>query len=395
MDYSKRIETLSESMTLAFSTRAKDLIKNGASIIDLTAGEPDFDTPEYIRDAGIYAINNGKTRYTAANGIIELREEICNKLLNFNKLSYEPSNIIVSTGAKQSLLNTLMAICNPEDEVMIPSPYWVSYPEMTKIASGIPIIVETRFENQFKVTTEDLDKYLTNKSKVLIITNPSNPTGAVYSRDELIKLADWAVKNNIFVISDEIYERLNYYSEHISIASLNENIKKITITIGGFSKSYAMTGWRLGYCAANSEITYLMNKIQSHATSCANSIAQYAGYIALKDEKNEINDMVNVFKERSQLVYKIINNSNLNMIKPEGAFYGFIDVSYIIGKKYKDKIVENASEIANILLDDYEVALLPGIAFGNDNYIRISYATNEETIKKGLERLVKLSKDII
>lgn len=395
MKYSKRIESLATSMTLALSTKAKDLIKEGIPVLDLTAGEPDFDTPEYIRLAGIDAINKGLTRYTPANGTIELRTEICKKLLTFNNLDYSPNNVIVSTGAKQSLLNALMAICNPGDEVLIPSPYWVSYPEMTKIASGLPVTVETSYNNDFKVTVSDLDKYLTSKSKVLIITNPSNPTGAVYSKDELMEIANWALKNNIFIISDEIYERLNFVSQHYSIASFNEEIKNITITIGGFSKSYAMTGWRLGYCTANDDLVKLMNKIQSHATSCANSIAQYAGYIALKDEKNEIEDMIVQFKNRSNLVYDLISNSGtLDMIRPQGAFYGFINIKYFIGKKYNGLEINNASDLANILLDDFQVAILPGIAFGNDNYIRISYATDENTIKTALERLIDLSKKV-
>lgn len=395
MKYSKRIESLATSMTLALSTKAKDLIKEGIPVLDLTAGEPDFDTPEYIRMAGIDAINKGLTRYTPANGTIELRTEICKKLLTFNNLDYSPNNVIVSTGAKQSLLNALMAICNPGDEVLIPSPYWVSYPEMTKIASGLPVTVETSYNNDFKVTVSDLDKYLTSKSKVLIITNPSNPTGAVYSKDELLEIANWALKNNIFIISDEIYERLNFVSQHYSIASFNEEIKNITITIGGFSKSYAMTGWRLGYCTANDDLVKLMNKIQSHATSCANSIAQYAGYIALKDEKNEIENMIVQFKNRSNLVYNLISNSGtLDMIRPQGAFYGFINIKYFIGKKYNGLEINNASDLANILLDDFQVAILPGIAFGNDNYIRISYATDENTIKTALERLIDLSKKV-
>ena len=392
INYSKKIEGLSTSMTLAFSAKAKNLIKSGVPILDLTAGEPDFDTPEYIRNAGIYAIENGMTRYTPSNGIIELRQEICNKLENFNNLQYKPDNIIVSTGAKQSILNTLMAICNPLDEVLIPAPYWVSYPEMTKIAEGVPVFVETRYGNDFKVTVEDLDRYLTNNTKAIIITNPSNPTGAVYSKKELEKIANWALNNNIFIISDEIYEKLNYIGEHCSIASLSDEIKEITITVSGFSKSYAMTGWRLGYCAANSQIISLMNKIQSHATSCANSIAQYAGYIALKDEDEEIQNMINEFEKRSKIVFDIINNSNtLTMIKPSGAFYGFINIEYLIGKKYNDIIINDASDLANILLDDFNVAVLPGIAFGNNKFIRISYATDEETIKNALNSLLNLA----
>lgn len=392
MIYSKKINKLSNSMTLAFSTKAKELISNGIPVVDLTAGEPDFNTPEYIGNAGIEAIKKGYTRYTPGNGTVELREEISKKLLSFNNLDYSAKDIIVSTGAKQSLLNALMAICNEGDEVLIPCPYWVSYPEMTKIADGVPVIVDTKFENDFKVTVEDLDKNLTKRSKALILNNPSNPTGAVYSKDELISIGQWALKNDIMIISDEIYERLNYIGEHFSIASINDEIKNITVTIGGFSKSYAMTGWRLGYCAANGELTKLMNKIQSHATSCANSIAQYAGYIALRDEKDEIENMIVEFNKRSNLVYDIINNSKtLSMIKPSGAFYGFISIESLVGKKYGNLEIKNASDITTILLDEYQVAVLPGIAFGNDNYIRISYATDEETIKKGLNALIDIS----
>ena len=285
-----------------------------------------------------------------------------------------------------------MAICDPLDEVLIPAPYWVSYPEMTKIAEGVPVFVETSYENDFKVTVEELDKSLTNKTKAVIITNPSNPTGAVYSKEELEKIANWALSNRIFIISDEIYEKLNYVGKHCSIASLSDEIKEITITISGFSKSYAMTGWRLGYCAANLHIIGLMNKIQSHATSCANSVAQYAGYIALKNEDEEIQNMIKEFENRSKIVFDIINNSNtLTMIKPSGAFYGFINIEYLIGKKYNNIIINDASDLANILLDDFHVAVLPGIAFGNNKFIRISYATDEETIKNALNSLINLT----
>lgn len=396
MKYSEKIEKLSNSLTIAFSTKTKELINNGIPVLDLTVGEPDFDTPEYIKKAGIEAISKGYTRYTPSNGTIELKKEICKKFLKDNNINYCPENIIVSTGAKQSILNALIAICNKDDEVLIPSPYWVSYPEMTKIADGTPIIVETKFENSFKVTVEDLDKYLTDKSKVVIITNPSNPTGSVYSKKELTDIANWALKNNILIISDEIYERLNYIDKHFSIASISEEIKNITITISGFSKSYAMTGWRLGYCAANTDLITLMGKIQSHSTSCANSIAQYAGYIALKDENDEINIMINEFKKRANLVYTIIKNSKyLDMINPSGAFYGFISVEYMIGKTYNNKKINNASDVTSILLNDYQVSVLPGIAFGNDNYIRISYATDKKTIEKALNKLVLLSNTVI
>ena len=396
MDYSRKIKNLSPSMTLELSAKTKELIKKGVPILDLTAGEPDFNTPDYIKEAGIYAIENGITRYTASNGTIELREEICKKFKIFNKIEYKPENIIVSTGAKQSLLNSLMAICNPGDEILIPSPFWVSYPEMTKLADGKPIIVETNYNNSFKVTVDDLNKYYTDKSKAIIITNPSNPTGAVYSKEELEEIANWALEKDIFIVSDEIYEKLNYEFEHVSIASISEEIKNITITISGFSKSYAMTGWRLGYCAANLDIVKLMGGIQSHATSCPNSIAQYAGYIALKNENEEISNMINVFKNRSNLVFNLIEKSNkLDMIKPQGAFYGFINMKPLFGKKYKDVIINNASDIANILLNDYKVAVLPGIAFGNDDYIRISYATSENIIEQSIDRLIEFSNSII
>lgn len=388
MELSKKAKSLSPSMTLSISAKAKSMIKNGVDLINFTAGEPDFNTPEYIVKAAIEALNEGKTRYTETSGILPLREAICQKFRDFNNIDYSPENIVVSTGGKQALINALLSIINPEDEVIIPSPFWLSYPEMVKIAGGRSILLETKSENDFKLTIDQLDSCLSDKTKCLILNNPSNPTGTAYDKDELIEIANWAIKNDIIIISDEIYERLNYDMEHISIASLGDKIKDLTITISGFSKSYAMTGWRLGYSAANVEITKLMTKLQSHMTSNASSVTQYAGLAALTKEENEIENMIKSFKNRRNLVKNEIDNiEDLNMIYPKGAFYAFIDISKLKGRKYKDKTIEDSMGIANILLNDFKVALLPGIVFGTDDYLRISYATDEESILKGMDRI--------
>lgn len=388
MELSKKAKSLSPSMTLSISAKAKSMIKNGVDLINFTAGEPDFNTPEYIVKAAIDALNEGKTRYTETSGILPLREAICQKFKDFNNIDYSPENIVVSTGGKQALINALLSIINPEDEVIIPSPFWLSYPEMVKIAGGRSILLETKSENDFKLTIDQLDSCLSDKTKCLILNNPSNPTGTAYDKNELIEIANWAIKNDIIVISDEIYERLNYDMEHISIASLGDKIKDLTITISGFSKSYAMTGWRLGYSAANVEITKLMTKLQSHMTSNASSVTQYAGLAALTKEENEIDNMIKSFKNRRNLVKNEIDNiEDLNMIYPKGAFYAFIDISKLKGRKYKDKTIEDSMGIANILLNDFKVALLPGIVFGTDDYLRISYATDEESILKGMDRI--------
>lgn len=395
MELSKKAKSLSPSMTLSISAKAKSMIKNGIDLINFTAGEPDFNTPDYIVNAAIKALHEGKTRYTETSGILPLREAICEKFKKFNNIEYTPDNIVVSTGGKQALINALLSIINPDDEVIIPSPFWLSYPEMVKIAGGRSILLETKSENDFKLTIDQLNACLGDKTKCLILNNPSNPTGTAYNREELIEIANWAVKNDIIIISDEIYERLNYDTEHVSIASLGEEIKDLTITISGFSKSYAMTGWRLGYSAANVEITKLMTKLQSHMTSNASSVTQYAGLAALVDEHDEIDNMIKAFRNRRNLVKNEIDSiDDLSMVYPKGAFYAFINISKLKGRKYKDKTIEDSMGIANILLNDFKVALLPGVVFGTDDYLRISYATDEESILKGIDRIKNFIKTL-
>lgn len=389
MELSKKAKSLSPSMTLSISAKAKSMIKNGVDLVNFTAGEPDFDTPEYIRDAAKNALDQGKTRYTETKGILELREALSEKFKEYNNIDYSPNNIIISTGGKQALINALLSIVNPDDEIIIPSPFWLSYPEMVKIAGGRSILVETKKDNNFKLDIDLLESVYSTKTKCIILNNPNNPTGVVYNKEELELIGNWAFKNDIIIISDEIYERLNYDSDHVSMASINQNIKSITITISGFSKSYAMTGWRLGYAATeNLEIIDLMTKLQSHMTSNTSVITQYAGLAAIKEEKEEIKLMVDKFKNRRNLVVNEIKNiDDLSMIYPQGAFYGFLDISKLKGRKYNNKSIEDSMEIANILLNDFKVALLPGVVFGADDYLRISYATNEDIILEGLKRI--------
>ncbi|NMB08132.1 MAG: pyridoxal phosphate-dependent aminotransferase, partial [Tissierellia bacterium] len=279
---------ISPSVTLEITAKAKAMKAEGIDVISFGAGEPDFNTPENIRKEGIRAIEEGLTRYTPASGITELKEAVCKKFKEENHLNYSPSNIVISNGAKHSISNALMAILNPLDEVIIAVPYWVSYPEMVKISGGTPVYVHTKEENDFKFTVSDLDKVLTDKTKAIILNSPSNPTGSIYTKEELTEIANWAVENNIFVISDEIYEKLVYDGEHISIASINEDIKNLTIVINGMSKAYAMTGWRIGYAAANEKIAKVMSNIQSHTTSNPCSISQYASLVGLLGDQSNV-----------------------------------------------------------------------------------------------------------
>lgn len=361
----------------------------GINVISFGAGEPDFDTPQYIKDAGINAINNGLTRYTPASGIIELKEAICNKLRIENGLEYNSNEIVISNGAKHSIYNALMAICNPGDEVIIPVPYWVSYPELVKLVDAIPVFIHTDEKNQFKINVEELKNKITPKTKAIIINSPSNPTGTVYTEEELSKIAEIVVENDLIVISDEIYEKLIYDGyKHISIASLNKDIKERTIVINGMSKAYAMTGWRIGYTASNKEIASLMANIQSHATSNPNTIAQYASVEALRGDQKEIEIMRREFEVRRNFMVDRINKiSGLTCVNPVGAFYVMVNISNIKGKMFNGKNISTSLDFANVLLEEEKVAVIPGDAFGDDNYIRLSFATSLEQIKEGLDRI--------
>ncbi|WP_027307500.1 pyridoxal phosphate-dependent aminotransferase [Caloramator sp. ALD01] len=389
MELSKKAKQIAPSTTLAITAKAKKMKSEGINVISFGAGEPDFDTPQYIKDAAIDAINNGLTRYTPASGIIELKEAICNKLRKENGLEYSANEIVISNGAKHSIYNALMAICNPGDEVIIPVPYWVSYPELAKLVDAIPVFIHTDEKNQFKINIEELKNKITPKTKAIIINSPSNPTGTVYTEEELSKIAEIVVENDLIVISDEIYEKLIYDGyKHISIASLNKDIKERTIVINGMSKAYAMTGWRIGYTASNKEIASLMANIQSHATSNPNTIAQYASVEALRGNQKEIEIMRKEFEKRRNFMVDRINKiSGLTCVNPLGAFYVMVNITNLKGKMFNGKSILTSLDFANVLLEEEKVAVIPGDAFGDDNYIRLSFATSLEQIKEGLDRI--------
>ena len=393
---SKKAEQISPSLTLAITAKAKKMKADGIDVIGFGAGEPDFNTPKNIQDAAIKAIQEGMTRYTAASGIIELKQAIIQKLNKENNLTYIPSQIIVSTGAKQSLANVFQAILNPGDEVLIGVPYWVSYPELVKLADGEPVYVETEEINAFKLTIESLNRALTSKSKAIVLNSPNNPTGTVYTKEELIEIANFAKENNLIIISDEIYEKLLYGNNgHISIASLSEDAYNRTIVINGVSKAYAMTGWRIGYAAASVEMVALMSNVQSHTTSNPNSIAQYASVEALNGPQDDVIKMTEQFKLRRDYMVERINSiNNLSCIKPEGAFYVMVNISDVLNKSIDGKVIKDSLAFSDILLEKEKVAVIPGIAFGVDNFIRLSYATSMENIKNGLDRIERFVENI-
>lgn len=384
------LQTITPSMTLAITAKSKQLKSEGKDVIGFGAGEPDFDTPEPIKQAGIKAINDNFTRYTEVNGTMALRQLICKKLKEENNLIYEPKNIIVNSGAKHSLYLALCAVLNPGEEVIIPVPYWVSYPEMVKIAGGVPVFVRTTAKNGFKLTQDDLEKALTNKTKLIMINSPSNPTGSVYTKEELMVVANFAVKNNLLILSDEIYESIIYGDvKHVSLASLGEDIKKNTITINGLSKTYAMTGWRIGYTAAEEDIIKAMSSIQGHTVSHPASIAQKASEAAFSLDKSVVEDMVGQYDERRKYMMKYIDDEikDLSYIMPDGAFYLYVDISKTFGKTYNGVKITCALDFANVLLENYLVAVIPGEGFGTYEYIRLSYATSMKNIIEGLKRI--------
>ncbi len=386
---SNKALNITPSITLAITAKLNQMIEDGMIVYGFGAGEPDFDTPEYINKGAIEAISKGLTRYTAAQGTIELRKAICSKLKRDNNLDYKPSQIIASSGAKHSLSNAFAAILNLGDEVIVPVPYWVSYTEIIKLNDGIPVLVNTKKENNFKMKKEELLNAITKKTKVILLNTPNNPTGSIYSREELQDIADIAVEKNLLVVSDEIYEKLVYDGkQHVSIAELGEDIKERTILINGMSKAYAMTGWRLGYTAANEKITKAMSSIQSHAVSHPNSITQYASTVALNGPQENVLNMVMEFEKRRNYMYERLSSMpGLNCIKPEGAFYVYVDISEYIGKNLCDIKIHTSMDFSYILLEKANIAVIPGSAFGTDNFIRLSYATSMETIVSGLDKL--------
>lgn len=389
MMLSEKAMEISPSLTLAITAKAKKMKAEGIDVIGFGAGEPDFNTPKNIQQAAIKAIEAGQTRYTAASGIIELKEAVVNKFKKDNNLTYKTSQIIISTGAKQCLANIFQSILNPGDEVLIGAPYWVSYPELVQLADGVPTFVDTEESNSFKLTIESLEKAVTKKTKAMILNSPNNPTGTAYMKEELEKIATFAQKHDIIIISDEIYEKLLYgESGHISIASLSEDAYNRTIVINGVSKAYAMTGWRIGYAAASEKITSLMSNIQSHTTSNPCSISQYASVEALNGDQSEVEKMKQEFKKRRDFMVDKINSiNNLSCVKPEGAFYVMVNISKVLNKEVDGKIIKDSLTFSDLLLEKEKVAVIPGIAFGVDDFIRLSYATSMENIEKGLNRI--------
>jgi len=384
---SDKVLNIAPSMTLAVNAKLKQMVDEGVEVFGFGVGEPDFDTPEYIRNAAVEAMNKGFTRYTPAQGTIDLRKAICAKLKRENSLDYEPNQIIVSSGAKHSLSNAFAAILNPGDEVIVPVPYWVSYTEIIKLNDGVPVLVQTKKENNFKMSGEELKNAITAKTKAILINSPSNPTGAVYTEVELREIAEIAVQNNLFVVSDEIYERIIYDdNKHISIASFNSEIKDLTILINGMSKSYAMTGWRLGYAAGNEKLIKAMSSVQGHAVSHPSSITQYAAAAALNGPQDDLKNMVQEFSKRRNYMYGRINAmKGLSCIKPEGAFYVYVDISSYLGRNLCGIKLDSCLDFAQVMLEKGHVAVVPGAAFGTEGFVRISYATSMEIIKNGLD----------
>ena len=375
----KNVAGLSPSMTLSITSQAKALKKQGVDVLGFAAGEPDFNTPDTIVQAAIAALNTGKTRYTESAGLIELREAIAAKLLIDNGLQYEPSQISVNCGAKHSCYNAILAVCNPGDEVIIPAPYWTSYPEMVKLVGAVPVIVETKAENGWKMTPEEFEEAMSPMTKMIILNSPGNPTGSVYSKEELKAIADIAVGEGIIILSDEIYEKLVYAGEkHVSVASLGRDIYDSTITINGFSKAYAMTGWRLGYTAAPKAIAEAIDNLQSHTTSNPTTFAQYGAIAALQMDQQIVSDMRDEFDVRRQyMLGRLQGIKNVKVVEPLGAFYFLVNI---------EPIGIGSINFCEKLLSKQKVAIVPGVAFGAENTVRFSYATSLDIINAGLDR---------
>ncbi|WP_276929570.1 pyridoxal phosphate-dependent aminotransferase [Herbinix luporum] len=386
---SKKAMAVKPSSTLAITAKAKEMKANGIDVVGFGAGEPDFNTPENICNAAINALNEGYTKYTPAAGSLELRKAICDKFKKFNNLNYEADQIVVSNGGKHSLTNIFTAILNPGDEVIIPTPYWLSYPEIVKLADGVPVFVRADKSQNYKITAKQLEEACTDKTKALILNSPNNPSGMVYSKEELEAIAEVAVKKDFYVVSDEMYEHLVYGDEkHISIGSLNDEIYKRTITCSGVSKGYSMTGWRIGYTGSSKEIAKLMSSVQSHQTSNPNSIAQKAAYEALVGPQDSVYAMKSEFeKRRNYMTERIAAMKHISAVSPQGAFYMFVDISLALSKTYKGQKIENVNNFSKILLEDYKVAVIACDDFGFDDHIRLSYAISLEQIKKGLDRI--------
>ena len=390
MPLSNRVNNINISPTSKVFTKTKEMITQGFDVINLSVGEPDFPTPANIKEAAKRALDNNFTRYTLNNGIVELRTAIADKLRKQNGLDYSPDNIIVSTGAKQSLYNAIQSMVNDNDEVIIPGPYYVSYPDMVTLANGRCIFLPTDEKSQFNITKEQLEKAITPNTKILILSYPTNPTGASYARKELEAIAEVVEKHNLYVICDDIYENFIYdNNEFVPFASVNKSIKERTVVVNGFSKSYSMTGWRIGYAAGPAEIIKSMNKVQSHSTSNASSISQAAAVEALIGQQNSIFEMRDEFERRRNFIYEqICSNAGITCFKPKGAFYLFPNIKYYLGKSAAGiNKIENSIDLSMYLLNEAKVATVPGSAFGAEGYLRISFASSMYSLKEGAVRI--------
>ncbi len=389
MNLSEKCQRVQGSVTLQIDAKAKQMKAEGKDVVSFGAGEPDFQTPQYIIDAAIKALQEGKTKYTAAAGIPELRKAVCGLTKKNLGIECEFDQVVISTGAKQALFNALQAVCNPGDEVIIFAPYWVSYPELVKMADGVPVFVKTQEEKGFAIDFDALNNALSDKTKAIILNTPSNPSGAVLSEEDVRKIASICKEHDLMVISDEIYDCLLYDgAKHFSVMQIDEDMRERTILINGMSKAYAMTGWRMGYSVSNKKLAKMMASYQSHATGNPNTITQYATLAALEQDNPEYEKMHTEFDARRKYMVKAVNEINgLSAQTPKGAFYVMVCIRDIIGKSYNGRKINGSMDFAEILLDETMTAVVPGGPFGLDDYIRLSYATSMEIIEKGISRI--------
>ncbi len=393
---SYRSSVIKPSTTMIITDQAKALLDAGEDVISFSAGEPDFPTPQVIKDTAIDIINNGWTGYTSAAGMVGLKEAICRKLKRDNNLNYAPDQIVVSNGAKHSIYNTLQALINEGDEVILPNPFWVSYPEMVKLNGGVPVFVTLDGEDGFAYHEERLEALVTENTKAIIINSPNNPTGVVYDRATIKMIGEFACRHNLWIISDEVYEKLCYDGEHVSVAEISEEIKDRTVVVNGLSKAYSMTGWRIGYMAAPKEVAAVAGSIQSHSTSNPNTIAQYASITALDDAEEDLKEYAIIFKKRRDLMVAELNAiSGIQVIAPQGAFYIMADISALYGKSYEGEVIKDCWDFSRLLLDTEKVATVPGTAFGDAKMIRMAYACSEERITEGVRRMKEFVDTII
>lgn len=394
---SKKAASISPSMTLAISAKANELKAAGQKVINFGVGEPDFATPAHIVQAAKDALDKGYTKYVAASGLPALKKAVCRKLLTENGLSYDPSQIIISNGAKHSIFNALFATVDDGDEVIIPSPYWLTYPEVVKSCGGVPVFVPTTRQSGYKMTAEQLKNAITPRTKMLIFNSPSNPTGAVYGEAEIRKIAEVCLESGILVLSDEIYEKLVYDGcKHFSIAQISREMQERTIVVNGMSKSYAMTGWRLGYLACNSDISRAISSFQSHTTSNVNTVTQYASIAALEGDQKPMYDMVEAFGKRRGIMLGMLEEYKkygLDYVKPHGAFYVMLHVDGLYGKSFHGEKITCSMDAADLLLTYKKVAVTPGICFGDDSSVRLSYALGEDDMVQGLKRIAAFARE--